>query len=124
EPAGDRARLQRGVDATAAAREQEQEAALRRMLTLGGSPSEQAEVVARLAGLLRARGLALSIRAQAASDAGDQAAAARLRRATADARAEAIARYQELLKKYPRAPRTDEALFFLADTLQECGRDA
>ena len=29
----------------------------------------------------------------------------------------------ELLKKYPRAPRLDEALFFLADTLQESGRD-
>jgi len=32
-------------------------------------------------------------------------------------------RYRELLKKYPRAPAWTEALFFLADTLQESGRD-
>ncbi len=124
QPGRDPALLHRGADPIAAAREQEQEAALRRMLSLGGSPAEQAEVVARLAGLLRARGLDLSIRAQSAADAGDEAASARDRRAAADARAEAIARYQELLKRYPRAPRTDQALFFLADTLQESGRDA
>src|SRR6266403_3697369 len=123
QPGRDPTLLHRGAEPIVAAREQEQEATLRRMLELGGSSAEQAEVVARLAGLLRARGLALSIRAQAAADDGDEAAAARDRRGAADARAEAIARYQELLKKYPRAPRTDEALFFLADTLQESGRD-
>ena len=50
-------------------------------------------------------------------------AAANDRRAAADARAEAVARYRERLKKFPNAPRTDEALFFLADTLQDSGRD-
>src|SRR5439155_5630062 len=93
------------------------------MLELGGSPSEQAEVVGRLAALLRSRALALSIRGQAEAEAGDEAAASRDRRAAADARAEAISRYRELLKKFPRAPRTDEALFFLADILQDSGRD-
>jgi tetratricopeptide (TPR) repeat protein len=124
QPGRDPALLHRDATPVAAAKEQEQESTLRRMLELGGSPSEQAEALARLAGLLRARGLALTIRAQAAADAGDEIAAARDRRAASDARAEAIARYRELLKKYPRAPRTDEALFFLADTLQETGRDA
>src|SRR6267142_2580845 len=123
QPGRDPTLLHRGAGPIVAAREQEQEAMLRRMLELGGSSAEQAEVVARLAGLLRARGLALSIRAQAAADEGDEAAAARDRRGAADARAEAIARYRELLKKYPRAARLDEALFFLADTLQESGRD-
>jgi len=123
QPGRDPTLLHRGAEPIVAAREQEQEATLRRMLELGGSSAEQAEVVARLAGLLRARGLALSIRAQAAADEGDEAAAARDRRGAADARAEAIARYRELLKKYPRAARLDEALFFLADTLQESGRD-
>jgi len=123
QPGRDPTLLHRGAGPIVAAKEQEQEATLRRMLELGGSSTEQAEVVARLAGLLRARGLALSIRAQAAADEGDEAAAARDRRGAADARAEAIARYRELLKKYPRAARLDEALFFLADTLQESGRD-
>src|SRR6266403_449890 len=123
QPGRDPTLLHRGAEPIVAAKEQEQEATLRRMLELGGSSTEQAEVVARLAGLLRARGLALSIRAQAAADEGDEAAAARDRRGAADARAEAIARYRELLKKYPRAARLDEALFFLADTLQESGRD-
>jgi len=124
QPGRDPTLLHRGAEPVVAAKEQEQEATLRRMLELGGSPAEQAEVVERLAGLLRSRALRLSIRAQAAADAGDEAAAAKDRRAAADARAEAIARYRELLKKYPKAPRTDEALFFLADTLQESGRDA
>src|SRR6266436_864474 len=110
QPGRDPTLLHRGAGPIVAAREQEQEATLRRMLELGGSSAEQAEVVARLAGLLRARGLALSIRAQAAADEGDEAAAARDRRGAADARAEAIARYRELLKKYPRAARLDEAL--------------
>src|SRR5467141_3537546 len=123
QPGRDPTLLHRGAGPIVAAREQEQEAMLRRMLELGGSSAEQAEVVARLAGLLRARGLALSIRAQAEADEGDEAAAAHDRRGAADARAEAIARYRELLKKYPRAARLDEALFFLADTLQESGRD-
>lgn len=124
QPARDPGLLHRDAQPVIAAREQEQEATLRRMLELGGPASEQAEVVARLAALLRARGLALTIRAAAEGDAGQEAAAARDRRAAADARAEAISRYRELLKKYPGAPRTDEALFFLADTLQESGRDA
>ena len=123
QPGRDPTLLHRGAGPIVAAKEQEQEATLRRMLELGGSSTEQAEVVARLASLLRARGLALSIRAQAAADEGDEAGAARDRRGAADARAEAIARYRELLKKYPRAARLDEALFFLADTLQESGRD-
>jgi tetratricopeptide (TPR) repeat protein len=123
QPGRDPALLHRDAPPVAAVKEQEQEAALRRMLELGGSPSGQAEALAHLAGLLRARGLALAIRAQAASDAGDEVAAAKDRRAAADARAEAIARYRELLKKHPRGPRTDETLFFLADTLQEAGRD-
>ncbi len=124
QPGRDPGLLHRDVQGLVAARDHEQEATLRRLLDLGGPAPEQAEVVARLAGLLRARGLALTIRAAAESDSGDAAAAARDRRAAADARAEAIARYRELLKKYPNAPRTDEALFFLADTLQESGRDA
>src|SRR5947208_1055078 len=123
QPGRDPALLHRGAPPVAAVKEQEQEATLRRMLELGGAPSGQAEALARLAGLLRARGLALTIRSQAAADSGDEAAAARDRRGAADARAEAIARYRELLKKYPRAARLDEALFFLADTLQEAGRD-
>src|SRR3989440_6370578 len=123
QPGRDPALLHRGAPPVAAVKEQEQEATLRRMLELGGAPSGQAEALARLAGLLRARGLALTIRSQAAADSGDEAAAAKDRRAAADARAEAIARYRELLKKYPHAPRTDETLFFLADTLQEAGRD-
>jgi len=123
QPGRDPALLHKHADAVVAAKEQEQEATLRRMLQLGGSPAEQAEVVARLAGVLRARGLALGIRAQAEADQGEDAAAAKDHRAAADARAEAIARYRELLKKYPNAPRTDEALFFLADTLQDSGRD-
>ncbi|HZR09184.1 MAG TPA: tetratricopeptide repeat protein, partial [Myxococcales bacterium] len=124
QPGRSPALLHRDAQPVIAAREQEQEATLRRMLDLGGPTAEQAEVVARLAALLRARGLSLSIRASAEADAGDDAAAARDRRAAADVRAEAISRYRELLKKYPEAPRTDEALFFLADTLQESGRDA
>src|SRR3954452_13748631 len=123
QPGRDPALLHRGAEPLIVAREQEQEATLRRMLELGGSPAQQAEVVARLAGLLRSRGFSLSLRAQAAADAGDEVAATRDRRAAADARAEAIARYHEFLRKYPRASRTDEALFFLADTLQESGRD-
>ena len=123
QPGRDPTLLHRDAGAVVAAKEQEQEAALRRMLELGGSPAEQAEALARLAGLLRSRGLAASIRAQAEADEGNEAAAARNRRAAGDARAEAIARYRELLNKYPRASRTDEALFFLADSLQESGRD-
>jgi len=123
QPGRDPSLLHRDAGAVVAAKEQEQEAALRRMLELGGSPAEQAEALARLAGLLRSRGLAASIRAQAEADEGNEAAADRDRRAAGDARAEAIARYRELLNKYPRAPRTDEALFFLADSLQESGRD-
>ncbi|HUJ26338.1 MAG TPA: tetratricopeptide repeat protein, partial [Myxococcales bacterium] len=100
-------------DVTAVAKDAEREAALRRMLELGGSPGEQAEALARLAAALRAKGLHLALDGKSEAD----------RSAAADARAEAIARYRELLRKYPDAPRTDEALFFLADTLQDSGRD-
>ena len=124
QPGRDPALLHRHVEQIVAEKEHEQEETLRQMLDLGGSPAEQAEVLARLAGLLRARGLSLYIRSQAESDAGDAAAAAADKAHAAGARAEAIARYRELLKKYPKAPHTDEALFFLADTLQDSGRDA
>src|SRR5213082_4168190 len=96
QPGRDPALLHRGEPPIAVVKEQEQEATLRRMLELGGSPSGQAEALARLAGLLRARGLELATRGQTAADAGDAAVAAKDRRAAADARAEAIARYREL----------------------------
>lgn len=123
QPGRDPVLLHRHLDPTVASKEQEQETALRNLLQLGGSQAEQAEVLTRLASLLRSRGLMLTIRAQAESDAGDEVAAGRDRSHASDARAEAIARYRELLKKYPDAPRTDEALFFLADALQDSGRD-
>jgi tetratricopeptide (TPR) repeat protein len=123
QPGRDPALLHRHVEQVVAEKEREQEQSLRRLLELGGTPREQAEVLARLAGLLRARGLALAILAQSEADSGDETAAARDRTHAADARSEAIARYRELLKKYPNAGRTDEALFFLADTLQDSGRD-
>src|SRR5207248_2615915 len=77
QPGRDPALLHRGAPPVAAVKEQEQEATLRRMLELGGAPSGQAEALARLAGFLRARGLALTIRSQAAADSGDEAAAAK-----------------------------------------------
>ena len=123
QPGRDPALLHRHVEQLVAEKEHEQEQSLRRLLELGGSPTEQSEVLARLAGLLRARGLALSIGAQAESDAGNEAASAADKARGADARTEAIARYRELLKKFPEAGHTDEALFFLADTLQDSGRD-
>ena len=123
QPGRDPALLHRHVEQQVAEKEHEQEQSLRNLLELGGSTVEQSEVLARLAGLLRARGLALSIRAQAESDAGNEAAGAADKARGADARAEAIARYREFLKKFPDAGRTDEALFFLADTLQDSGRD-
>ena len=100
-------------DATVAAKDLERETALRRMLQLGGSAGEQAEALARLAAVLRAKGLHLALQGKTDADA----------RAASAARTEAIARYRDLLRRYPAAPRTDEALFFLADTLQDSGRD-
>jgi TolA-binding protein/Flp pilus assembly protein TadD len=123
QPGRDPELLHRHVEQVVAEKEQEQEQTLRRLLSLGGSAEEQAEVTARLAALLRARGLSLSIRAQAESDQGDEVSAGRDHAQAAAARAEAIARFHELLKKYPEAPRLDEALFFLADILQDSGRD-
>ena len=123
QPGRDPALLHRHVEQLVAEKEHEQEQSLRNLLALGGSPAEQSEVLARLASLLRARGLALSIQAQAESDAGNEAAGSADKARAADARAEAILRYRELLKKFPDAGRTDEALFFLADTLQDSGRD-
>lgn len=123
QPGRDPALLHRHVEQLVAEKENEQEQSLRRLLELGGSPAEQSEVLARLAALLRARGLALSIRAQAESDAGDEAAGAADKGHGAEARTESIARYRELLKKFPEAGSTDEALFFLADTLQDSGLD-
>src|SRR5690242_11520474 len=92
QPGRDPTLLHRQTAQVVAAKEQEQEAALRRMLQLGGSEAEQAEALGRLAALLRGRGLALNIRAQAEADQGDEAAAANDRRVAADARAEAVAR--------------------------------
>ena len=89
QPGRDPTLLHRHAEEIVAQKEQEQEATLRRMLELGGSQAEQAEVVSRLAALLRARGLGLAIRAQAESDNGDEASAAKDKRAAADARAEA-----------------------------------
>src|SRR5260370_27761498 len=107
QPGRDPALLDRHVEQIIAAKEQEQEETLRRMLALGGAPAEQGEVTARLAALLRARGLKLFIRAQAESDAGDEAAASQDRARAAGARTEAIARYRALPTKYPDAPRPD-----------------
>ena len=53
QPGRDPTLLHRDPGAIVAAKEQEQEAALRRMLELGGSPAEQAEALARLAGYYR-----------------------------------------------------------------------
>src|SRR2546427_340681 len=79
QPGRDPTLLHRDAGAVVAAKEQEQEAALRRMLELGGSPAEQAEALARLAGLLRSRGLAASIRAQVEADEGNEAGSGRRR---------------------------------------------
>src|SRR5207249_464598 len=68
QPGRDSALLDRGADSAVQAKEQEQERALRSLLALGGSEAEQAEVTARLANLLRARGLTLSIRAAAEAE--------------------------------------------------------
>ena len=122
-PGRDPGLLHRNVEQLTQQKEAEQEAALRRLLQLGGSPVEQAQVLARLANTLRARALALSIRAQAEESA-DAAAAERERKIAQGARAEAIARFREHLSKYPTAPGTDESLFFLADALQDSGDDA
>ena len=121
-PHRDPALLHPHVEKIVTQKEHEQEQALRAAIDLGGGGAQQAELLARLAGLLRARGLALSISAQAKADAGDPSAATD-RTLAESSRTEAIARYQELLRKYPDASRTDEALFFLADTLQDSGRD-
>jgi TolA-binding protein len=104
-------------------KDEEQERALRKLLALGGNDAEQAEIVQRLAATLRARGLSLAIRAQAESDSGDGEAADRDRTVAQSFRTEAISLYRQLLKGHPRAPRLDEALFFLADTLQDSGKD-
>jgi tetratricopeptide (TPR) repeat protein len=121
-PGRDPGLLHRNVEQLTQAKEVEQEAALRRMLQLGGSSSEQAEVLARLANTLRSRALSLSIRAQA-EDQDDGAAAERDRKTAETARAEAVARYRERLHKFRDAPGTDETLFFLADALQDSGKD-
>jgi len=104
-------------------KDDEQVSALRKLLALGGNDAEQAEILQRLAATLRARGLSLAIRAQSESDSGDGGAAERDRASAQSLRAEAISLYRRLLKTYPRASRLDEALFFLADTLQDSGKD-
>jgi len=122
QPGRDPALLHRGVERLVEAKEREQERALRGLLALGGSEREQAEVTGRLANLLRSRGLALALRV--AGEAEQDAARVERDRAGAQAaRWEAIALYRELLRKYPAAPRLDEALFFLADVLQDSGKD-
>ena len=122
-PGRDPELLHKHVEQVVLEKEREQEQDLRRLLTLGGASDEQAEVTARLAAVLRQRGLTLAIRAQAEGDAGDGAAAEKDKAVSAEARTEAVARYRELLKKYPKSLRQDEALFFLADTLQDSGKD-
>ncbi|TMB08820.1 MAG: hypothetical protein E6J64_00840 [Deltaproteobacteria bacterium] len=122
QPRRDSALLHRGADSAVQAKEQEQERALRSLLALGGSEAEQAEVTARLANLMRGRGLALTVRAAAEVDA-DASAAERDKAFAQVARSEAVTLYRELLRKYPRAPKLDEALFFLADALQDSGKD-
>jgi TolA-binding protein len=121
-PGRDPGLLHRNVEQLTQQKEAEQEAALRRLLQLGGSPAEQAEVLARLANTLRARALTLTIHAQA-EDTENPAAAERERKIAETARNEAIARFRERLQKYPGAPGTDESLFFLADALQDSGKD-
>jgi TolA-binding protein len=123
QPGRDPSLLHRGPGRSVEPLEREQEQALRKLLDQGGPPGEQAEVLARLAATLRARGLSLSIAAQTAQDEGREAVARADRAAAAQARAEAIARYHELLRRFPAWPRQDEALFFLADTLQDSGDD-
>jgi TolA-binding protein/Flp pilus assembly protein TadD len=122
QPGRDPQLLHRNVEQLTEAKEAEQETALRRMVRLGGSPLEQAEVLGRLASTLRARALALSIRAQA-EDETDAKAAERDRQIADTARNEAIERYRERLHKFPAAPATDESLFFLADALQDSAKD-
>ncbi len=121
-PGRDPALLHKHVEEVVEGKEHEQEQALRNLLRLGGGPEQQAEITARLAGSLRARGLALGIRAQGEAD-GDPAAAEKDLAVATAARAEAVDRYRELLKKYPSSGKQDEALFFLADTLQDSGKD-
>src|SRR5471030_1177713 len=121
-PGRDPGLLHRNVEQLTQTKEAEQEAALRRLLQLGGSTAEQAEVLARLANTLRARSLTLTIRAQAEESA-YAAAAERERKIAQTARTEAISRFREHLSKYPNAPGTDESLFFLADALQDSGDD-
>ena len=123
QPGRDASLLHRGAARGVESLDREQEQALRKLLDQGGPPGEQGEVLARLAVTLRARGLSLSIAAQTAQDEGREAAARADRAAAAQARAEAIARYRELLRRFPAWPRQDEALFFLADTLQDSGDD-
>src|SRR5438128_10690142 len=122
QPRRDSALLHRGADSAVQAKEQEQERALRSLLALGGSEAEQAEVTARLANLMRGRGLALTVRAAAEVDA-DPSAAERDKASAQVARSEAVSLYRELLRKYRRAPKLDEALFFLADALPDPGND-
>ncbi|HEX4382474.1 MAG TPA: hypothetical protein VH083_05985, partial [Myxococcales bacterium] len=121
-PGRDPGLLHRNVEQLTQQKEAEQEATLRRLLQLGGSQAEQAEVLARLANTLRARALSLSIRAQGEESA-DPAAAERERKIAQTARTEAIERFRERLSKYPKAPGTDESLFFLADALQDSAND-
>jgi TolA-binding protein/Flp pilus assembly protein TadD len=121
-PGRDPGLLHRNVEQLTQQKEAEQEATLRRLLQLGGSQAEQAEVLARLANTLRARALSLSIRAQGEESA-DPAAAERERKIAQTARTEAIERFRERLGKFPKAPGTDESLFFLADALQDSAND-
>ena len=122
QPGRDPALLHRGAEQVVEAKEREQEKALRSLLALGGSDREQAQVTARLANLLRSRGLSLALRAAAEAE-NDPSAAERDRTAAQVARTEAIGLYRELLRRYPSAPKLDEALFFLADVLQDSGKD-
>ncbi|HWE23633.1 MAG TPA: tetratricopeptide repeat protein [Myxococcales bacterium] len=122
QPGRDPALLHRGAERVIETKEREQERALRNLLALGGGDRELAEVTGRLANLLRSRGLTNAVRAAEEAET-DPGRAERDRAAAQVARSEAITLYRELLRKYPRAPRLDEALFFLADVLQDSAKD-
>jgi TolA-binding protein/Tfp pilus assembly protein PilF len=122
-PGRDPTLLHRHADRIIESAERAQEQALRKLVDQGGPEVEQAEVLARLAATLRARALALTIASQSEPEGSSADGPQGNRAKAAQMRAEAIVRYRELLRRFPRWQRQDEALFFLADTLQDSGKD-
>jgi cellulose synthase operon protein C len=122
-PGRDPTLLHRHADGIIESAERAQEQALRKLIDQGGPEVEQAEVLARLSGTLRARALALTIASQSEPEGSSADGPQGNRAKAAQARAEAIVRYRELLRRFPRWQRQDEALFFLADTLQDSGKE-